>query len=92
MTFQKYTAIALLLVTAIFVQAMSAVDHVHLNVVGEQACLICGSSANDALLNVDVIPPIVAAESFLVRATVQSLHKRSVLDLRSRAPPISPAS
>ncbi|MFT4676414.1 MAG: hypothetical protein ACJAX5_000057 [Patiriisocius sp.] len=92
MNFPKITVIALLLATAIFAQAMSAVDHVHLDVVGEQACLICGSSASDALLYADVIPAVVPAESFLVRANVQPLHQRPVLDLRSRAPPISLAT
>lgn len=89
MDFPKFTAIALLLATAIFAQAMAAVDHQHLDVAGEQACLICGSSATDALLSADVISAVVPAGSLLIEATVRSSHQRLVLDLRSRAPPIS---
>ena len=89
MNIPKFTAIALLLAAAIFAQAMSAVDHVHLDVVGEQACLICTSTATDALLNADVMLAVVPTESLLVAATVQPLHQRSVLNLRSRAPPTS---
>jgi len=92
MTLRKYTAIALLLATAIFAQALSAVDHVHLNVVSEQGCCICASASTVALLNGDAVPPVVPATSLLVEATTQSHHPRSVLDLRSRAPPFSLAS
>ena len=89
MNIKKVTAIALLLATALFAQAMFAVNHVHLGVVDEQECVICGSSINHALLSVTAVPEVVPAESHLITLTIQASHLRTVVDLRSRAPPIS---
>ena len=89
MNVRKFTAIALLLATAIFAQALAAVDHVHLDVVDDQACLICGSSVSAAVLSTSLVPAIVPAKTLQVTYNVLASRAPAVLDLRSRAPPIS---
>lgn len=77
----------LLLVFAVATQIVATADHVHLDVETESACLICGSTASGAMIDVDLRIGIewrVATES---SAFTVALNSRSVLNPRSRGPP-----
>lgn len=89
MTFRKFTVISLLLASAIFAQALASVDHFHSHVVNEQACLICSSAAGDADLVAMMNRAIVPLASKPADPKVQQRYLSAVLDLRSRAPPLS---
>ncbi|MFT4797258.1 MAG: hypothetical protein ACJAYE_002405 [Candidatus Azotimanducaceae bacterium] len=88
MTFRKITVISLLLAGTMFAQALSSVDHIHLHVVAEQECLICGSASADAALVATVHSAIVPIASKPAAPKVYQRHFSAVLDLRSRAPPL----
>lgn len=77
-----------MLACAIFVQALSAVDHIHLNVVDEQECLICGSATLDADLVAVISPSIVPMASNPAEPKVYQRYFSAVLNQRSRAPPV----
>jgi len=89
MTFRKITFISLLLASAIFAQALASVDHIHLNVTAEQECLICGSSSSDGVLVAIITLASVPLARNSADPKVYQRHFSSVLDLRSRAPPLS---
>lgn len=88
MKFRKITFISLMLVSAIFVQALSVVDHIHLNVMDEQECLICGSATGDAALVLIITPAIVPMARNLADPRVYQRYFSIVLHQRSRGPPL----
>jgi len=88
MTFRKITVISLLLASAIFAQALASLDHIHLHIADEQACLICSSATGDAALVATIDPAIVPLASNPADPRVQQRRFSAVLDQRSRAPPL----
>ncbi|MFT5098263.1 MAG: hypothetical protein ACI9VI_001390 [Candidatus Azotimanducaceae bacterium] len=88
MTFRKITFISLMLASAIFVQALSLVDHIHLNAIDEQECLICGSATGDAALVLIITPAIVPMASNPTDSKVYQPYFSTVLQQRARGPPL----
>jgi hypothetical protein len=81
----NFNILSILLAAVLLLQGVSMVDHVHLEVDAEQACLICGSASADGIsidianvnLQLDSRPPAVALPGTLSLATRLTYHPRA---------------